>query len=141
MWARCTKEEHPAFDRYGGKGITVTPEWIDVLVFAAWARTNGYAPELTLDREKNELGYGPMNCRWVTRTTQQRNRGSHRGSSSGYIGVCFHKLTGKWKAHIKVNKKLIHLGYHQEELEAAKARDQYILDNNLKDFTMNGVLP
>jgi hypothetical protein len=34
----------------------------------------------------------------------------------------------------------INLGQYPTELEAAKARDQYIIDNQLKDFTMNGVL-
>ena len=36
--------------------------------------TNGYSSELELDRTDNNDGYGPLNCRWVTRTVNQRNR-------------------------------------------------------------------
>lgn len=142
MIQRCTNPNFQSYEKYGGRGITVCPEWLDNLpAFLKWARSNSYATGLTLDREKNDQGYSPSNCRWVTRTTQQRNRRSHKGSSSSYVGVGFFKLTGRWKAYIKINGKPVHLGYHDTELEAAKARDQYIVDNNLKDFTMNDVLP
>jgi hypothetical protein len=39
---------------------------------------NGYSETLTLDRENNDLGYSPDNCRWVTRKVQANNRGSNR---------------------------------------------------------------
>lgn len=140
MWDRCSNTNHLAYSRYGGKGIVPIDFWKDVKVFIEWANANGYAPDLTLDRRDNLLGYSPDNCRWVTRTTQQRNRGAIKGGSSVYIGVGFFKLTKKWKANIKVNGKLIHLGYYFTELQAAKVRDQYIVDNKLTDFTMNNVL-
>ena len=141
MWERCTNSQHEAFDRYGGSGISVTPAWSDVENFVAWASISGYADGLTLDRKENTKGYSPDNCRWSTRVTQQRNRSGAKGSSSQYIGVSFFKLTSKWKAHIRHDGKLVHLGYHFTELAAAKARDQYIINQQLKDFTMNGVLP
>lgn len=34
---------------------------------------NGYAENLTIDRENNDGGYQPDNCRWVTYTRQARN--------------------------------------------------------------------
>lgn len=141
MWERCTNPVHEAYTRYGGAGITITPEWVDIHAFVAWATTSGYSELLTLDRKNNAEGYSPTNCRWATKTTQQRNRNSARGASSKYVGVGYFKLTGRWKAGIKVNGKPIHLGYFSTEIEAAKARDQYILDNKLSDFKLNGVLP
>lgn len=140
MMERCYNPSHEAFSRYGGRGITVIPEWHDVANFILWVIQSDYSPKLTLDRKDNEKGYSPENCRWASKNAQQRNRRAIAGGTSEYIGVCLHKRTGKWKAHIKINGVLHHLGYHLTELDAAKARDRYIIDNNLEDFTMNGVL-
>jgi group I intron endonuclease len=54
-----------------------------------------------------------------------------KNKSSEFIGVCFHKQSGTWRSSIVVNKKTIHLGNHKTEIDAAKARDKYITDNNL----------
>jgi len=43
--------------------------------------------------------------------------------SSKYKGVCWDKQRKKWQAHIKVNRKKIHLGRFDAEIEAAKVYD------------------
>lgn len=53
------------------------------------------------------------------------------GSSSLFHGVSFFKATGKWSAHITVNKKLIHLGFFKDEINAAEKYDEYVKKNNL----------
>jgi hypothetical protein len=142
MKSRCSDPNAKYFPEYGGRGIRVCDEWATSFEsFQDWATNSGYVAGLTLDREENSLGYSPKNCRWVNRTAQQRNRRSQRGSSSQYIGVSFIQRSQRWMAGIKIAGKAINLGVYTTELEAAKARDQYILENNLKDFTMNGVLP
>lgn len=142
MKSRCTDPKAKYYPDYGGRGIAVCPEWTASFeAFHEWAKVSGYAPGLTLDRVKNDLGYSPTNCRWVGRTAQQRNRRSHKGSSSQYIGVSFIQRDQRWGAGIKIAGKAINLGTYPTELEAAKARDRYILNNSLKDFTMNGVPP
>lgn len=142
MKSRCSDPNAKYFPEYGGRGITVCSEWDNAFEpFQDWAHNNGYSKGLTLDRLDNSQGYSPNNCRWVTRTVQQRNRRSHKGSSSQYVGVSFIQRDQHWMAGIKIAGKAINLGSYPTELEAAKARDQYILNNNLKDFTMNGVLP
>ena len=70
MIRRCKKHSD-----YRDRGITVCKEWLDSFAaFESWALTNGYADELTLDREKNDEGYYPSNCRWVTYSRQNRNK-------------------------------------------------------------------
>ena len=67
MLKRCYNKENKAYARYGARGITVCEEWkADCKKFYKWAKENGYAEGLQLDRINNNEGYSPTNCRWVT---------------------------------------------------------------------------
>lgn len=74
MILRCTKEKRADYRHYGGRGITVSKEWIDnKLLFFDWSFKNGWQWGLQLDRRNNSMGYSPENCRWVSRTVNMRN--------------------------------------------------------------------
>jgi len=67
MKKRCYNENAHAFERYGGRGIGVCPEWEnDFKAFYDWAENNGYRKNLMIDRINNHGDYEPLNCRWVT---------------------------------------------------------------------------
>ena len=75
MRERCSNPQSEKWQNYGGRGITVDPSWDDsYLTFAAWARANGYAEGLSIDRIDNDAGYGPDNCRWITDLENLLNR-------------------------------------------------------------------
>lgn len=82
VWAhmidRCVNPKGAKFHRYGGRGITFDPAWRDYLVFAAWARANGYQEGLQIDRRDNDGDYTPDNCRFVTCVTNNNNRVNNR---------------------------------------------------------------
>lgn len=67
MKQRCYNENDANYERYGGRGISVCDEWKDDYVaFRSWCYTHGYQQGLELDRENNDKGYSPDNCRFVT---------------------------------------------------------------------------
>lgn len=80
MKQRCSNPNHNHYKHYGGRGISVCPEWENSYEnFYNWAMENGYdenAPrgQCTLDRIDNDRGYSPNNCRWADAITQRHNR-------------------------------------------------------------------
>ena len=73
MRQRCGNPKNPSYKRYGGRGITVCDEWNDYITFYDWAINNGYDEKLTLERENNDKGYSPDNCKWATNKEQCNN--------------------------------------------------------------------
>lgn len=62
---------------YGDRGIGVCKEWAESChEFVVWAMAHGFEPGLYLDRENNDRGYGPDNCRWVTAEISGQNKRS-----------------------------------------------------------------
>src|SRR4030066_1172507 len=59
---------------YGGRGITICPEWTnDYIAFRDWSLNNGYRENLQINRKNNNGNYEPGNCNWITRTENMRN--------------------------------------------------------------------
>ena len=65
------------------------------------------------------------NLRPATRAQNSRNRKKiSRQCSSKYKGVWWHKSSLKWGATVVFEKKKIHLGIFNNEIDAAKAYDE-----------------
>lgn len=84
MIERCYKPYNKSYADYGGRGITVCPEWRnDYVAFRDWALRNGYDNdarfmECTLDRIDVNGNYEPSNCRWVSMKEQCNNRRNNK---------------------------------------------------------------
>lgn len=77
MLSRCRNPKNKSYARYGGRGITVAPEFLTLEGFVAYMGKR--PPGTSLDRFPNNDGnYEPGNVRWATMTKQRRNTGSNR---------------------------------------------------------------
>ena len=71
------------------------------------------------------------NLRWATASENTRNREYCRQATSKYNGVMLKEKNGKWQANIYLDGKTKHLGIFTEEKLAAKAFNDFCIENNL----------
>ena len=74
MKGRCLNKNNPKYYRYGGRGISVCDEWLDIMGFRKWALENGWKEGLTIDRIDNDGNYCPENCRWISHSENSRKK-------------------------------------------------------------------
>lgn len=114
MKARCYDSSAISYKNYGGRGITVCPEWIND--FARFLKDMGERPEGTqIDRLDVNGNYTPENCRWATRKQDSRNRRTTRNLTID--GVT--QTSVDWSEQLNVDLKLINnrlrRGYSDKE--------------------------
>jgi hypothetical protein len=78
MKERCLNPNNKDFPSYGGRGITVCPEWQKS--YLSFLEHVGRRPSSahSIDRLDNEKGYEPGNVRWSTSGEQARNTRRNR---------------------------------------------------------------
>ena len=86
MKQRCFNSNATKYADYGGRGITVCPEWKNNFkVFYDWAMSNGYRDNLTIDRIDSDKNYEPSNCQWITLSENGKKGNIKRNSNKGEI--------------------------------------------------------
>lgn len=104
MKARCFNPHYKYYKRYGGRGITVCPEWLGehgFEHFAEWAYNNGYDDsktkyEQSIDRINTDGNYSPENCKWSNQLEQVKNR------SNSFLIT---DIDGEELTHVQFSKK------------------------------------
>ena len=132
MVQRCTNSKHKNYKNYGGRGIIICEEWLDIKKFIAWAEsTHPNIEGYTLDRIDNDKGYNPDNCRWADRITQAVNKRIQKSNTSKILGVSWTSRDKRWVAQISHRGKKVWLGQFISIEDAIEARNSYILVNKL----------
>ena len=90
----------------------------------AWFYMTGNLPEQIDHINHIKTDNRWENLREVTNTENSMNTGLSKNSTTKINGVSFHKLTGKYRVYITVNRKQIHLGMFNNLVAAIQARKQ-----------------
>ena len=79
-------------------------------------------PKVQVDHiNGNGLDNRKSNLRLCCNSQNQMNKGKTKLNTTGFKGVCFHKLTQKYQATVSLNKKQIYLGLFDTAEEAHQA--------------------
>ena len=122
MLTRVNYKSFKHYKNYGGRGISICPEWYKAANFIKWAKNNGYSDDLVLDRINNNGNYEPSNCRFVTYSQSNINRRKRAD-----FGI-FRQTPPKNKYYIQLvrNGKRYHHGAYLELEEARIKRDELL---------------
>lgn len=113
MRNRCQNPANQKFKDYGGRGVSVCERWHDFRNFLA---DMGKRPEGTeIDRIDNNGNYEPGNCRWTTKSSNNRNRRNNLiiefmgekkclAEWAEILGISWHTLFHRMKAGWTIEK-------------------------------------
>lgn len=88
----------------------------------AWAIHYGEIPSLDIDHKNcNKKDNRIENLRLATGSQNASNKHMYKNNTSGYKGVTWYERNGKWASKIRINGKLLHLGYFSEKEDAYAA--------------------
>lgn len=111
---RCENPREKDFHHYGGRGISVWPEWRASFAVFFTAVGRRPSPRHSLDRIDNDRGYEPGNVRWATQSEQMRN-------TSRTVPGCSDEPSGMFAFRVSVSLRA-------EMKAAAKARGMRVSD-------------
>ncbi len=83
MKSRCFRNADTRYKEYGGRGITICPEWLEFPSFHKWATNNGYEEHLSIERKNVNGNYCPENCTWIPMSEQSKNTRHNRTIEHG----------------------------------------------------------
>ena len=76
----------------------------------------------------NGLDHRKANLRICTHQQKQFTQKPAKDKTSMFKGVCWHNHNNKWQVRIKYDQRSYHLGYFEDEIEAAKTYDKKAIE-------------
>lgn len=90
MLRRCYDPNRNNYKHYGGKGVTVSKEWLSFQTFIS-DMNSSFSEGLELERLDNTKGYGKDNCIWISKRENRQHRSQPYNSNNPYKGCSPHK--------------------------------------------------
>ena len=116
MKTRCFNPNDPAYNSYGGRGITVCERWKKS--FKNFLEDMGESSiDLQIDRIDNNGNYNKSNCRWTTSKTNNRNRRNNRLIT--YKGET--RCLSEWAEKYNINPNTLWMRLNQYNWSLEKA--------------------
>lgn len=142
MKDRCLNPKSKDYKDYGGRGIVMNPEWVDVKKYiddiegALGERPNG----MTIDRIDNDKGYFIDNLRYANTSQQNVNKRTHNKLGSSFKNIS----NSKGRSGFEVTMQ--RLGHKRYEYfnnidDAIKIRDKWLneYNSNPKEWIKNTI--
>ena len=133
MKQRCQNPSNTNYDRYGAKGVYVSPEFEDFDVFVNYiSQLPAYGTsKVSLDRKDGTKGYERGNLKWSNQSNQVANQlGSGKGFNK-YTGINWSKTHKRWIARVTLENKTLLSKVCLSQEDALNVRNQFVKDNKL----------
>jgi hypothetical protein len=126
MLQRCYNTKLPRYSDYGGRGITVCDEWR--YSFETFYKDMGPrpSPKHSLERENNNLGYGPGNVIWATQSVQTRNTRRNRPFTINGRTQCLQDWVNEYGLALGAVRTRLRLGWSIEEALTTEVQSHLI---------------
>lgn len=126
MKARCYRENHPSYPRYGGIGIKVCERW---QVFSNFLADMGERPvAMEIDRRDVCGDYTPENCKWST----LEEKGSKRKTNRWLTANGETRTLKQWEEHLGLDHVSLWERLKNWPLEKALTTPKVIRDKSEK---------
>jgi len=110
MKQRCLNPNHKSFQDYGGRGISIYPQWIDSF-YEFWLYLGDRPPGTSIDRIDPDGNYEPGNVRWASSKEQNNNRRPYKTRCNQPV------LDPETR---RIHKKIYSKRYHREHYVPAE---------------------
>jgi len=107
---RCYYEKHVAYERYGGRGIKMSEEWLKFENFYNDMK-KGFQQGLTIDRKNSNGDYCKENCIWATYEQQANNKRNNRIETVNGITDTISNLAKLFKVNYSLAYSRIYRGW------------------------------
>ena len=102
---------------------------------------NSYLPKIVDHKDRNKFNNNIENLRNLNDSESARNTKKRKKTTSKHKGVSWNKRQKKWEARLTLNRKLLFLGYFNNEDDAGQVVNDEIRKYKLEEVSVTNDTP